>query len=327
LKSTRQDSGGVRVRAVGVVLALCAFAGCGGFQTEEISPLPIAFMRLDAGRGLSSVKDFAASIRMRDESDPSTQRPRLESNIHLLVVPTGELTRVPDAGSGSLPLDWSSDGFRLLVGRPGATSRVQLVTWNRLTGAYDSVPGAHSAGPASIADGPIRVALLEFLDRRDARRLGVLLHLDRGRREQISGGGGDNQPDVSPDGQKVVFVRAGRRSGDPMLMLKTVGEAEPRPIGRGRRPRFSRDGRFIAFLRTRSGNTDVWVMRSDGGAKRRITSSSYDEEFPAMSPDGKHVVYGSVRGDEEDRQLFIARLSDLREIQITQAGQSSRPVW
>ena len=68
-------------------------------------------------------------------------------------------------------------------------------------------------------------------------------------------------------------------------------------------------------------------MRADGTGKRALTDTVYDEEFPAVSPDGSFVVFASVRPPGEESQLFIVRASDRREKQLTQTGQNSRPIW
>jgi TolB protein len=127
----------------------------------------------------------------------------------------------------------------------------------------------------------------------------------------------------------VLFVRPPQGSGgEGLILLADSGTPEPRPLGRGAQPRFSRDGRWIAFTRRRGQNSDVWLMRADGSARRAITDSAlHDEEYPSLSPDGAYVVYASARGARGESQLFLTRLRDRREIQLTSRGQNTRPVW
>ena len=68
-------------------------------------------------------------------------------------------------------------------------------------------------------------------------------------------------------------------------------------------------------------------MRPDGSSKRAVTHSSYDELYPALSPDARYVVYSSVRGNSDQSQLFLTRISDGYEIQLTTNGQNARPIW
>jgi WD40 repeat protein len=81
----------------------------------------------------------------------------------------------------------------------------------------------------------------------------------------------------------------------------------------------------------RAGSTPGHARQSpallDGGAKRQLTRTDDVEEYPALSPDGRFVVYASTRGDSKSSQLYVARVSDGVEQEVTHAGQNSRPVW
>jgi tricorn protease len=62
-------------------------------------------------------------------------------------------------------------------------------------------------------------------------------------------------------------------------------------------PRFSPDGRWIAFSSNRYGNYDVFVIPSAGGAPRRLTYHSGNDEVVAWTRDSQRVVFRSARGD------------------------------
>ncbi len=62
-------------------------------------------------------------------------------------------------------------------------------------------------------------------------------------------------------------------------------------------PRFSPDGKWIAFTSNRTGNNDVFVMPSTGGEPKQITFYSGDDQALYWTPDGKGVVISSTRGD------------------------------
>ena len=60
-------------------------------------------------------------------------------------------------------------------------------------------------------------------------------------------------------------------------------------------PRFSPDGRWIAFTGEYSGNLDVYVVPAAGGEPRRLTWHPGPDEVQSWTPDGKDVVFSSGR--------------------------------
>ena len=62
-------------------------------------------------------------------------------------------------------------------------------------------------------------------------------------------------------------------------------------------PRFSPDGKWIAFSSNRYGNNDVFVVPSAGGAPRRLTFHTGNDEVVGWTRDSQNVIFRSARGD------------------------------
>lgn len=95
--------------------------------------------------------------------------------------------------------------------------------------------------------------------------------------------------DVSPDGRTIAFDLL----GDIYTMPITGGT--PTRIAEGLayevHPRFSPDGRRIAFTSDRGGGDNIWVMNTDGSDKRQLTKEDFRlMNQPSWSPDGRFIV-------------------------------------
>ncbi|MBW2558943.1 MAG: PD40 domain-containing protein [Deltaproteobacteria bacterium] len=60
-------------------------------------------------------------------------------------------------------------------------------------------------------------------------------------------------------------------------------------------PAFSPDGTVIAFSATRHGNTDVYLVPSDGGIPQRLTWHPGKDNVQGFTPDGTAVIFSSPR--------------------------------
>jgi hypothetical protein len=308
-------------------------AGCGGgVPLEDVPSDPIAFIRQEPRYGVSNVAEFMNSISIRRERFEQEASGRTKTTLALLTVPMREMKEIPDAGFGSFPFDWSGDGLRLLIGRAArGRGGYRLFAWNRLSGAYDRLTPDSTEGAAAFGERPIRLGWVGRIFRPGfPSEAGILVYTEHEGVRALPDAVGGRDPDIAPDGRTVLFVRDHERARDrSLIFLSTLEGEEARPIARGDQARFSRDGRWIAYVSRRSGNADVWLMRADGTSKRPITATPDDEEYPAPSPDGRYVVYSSVRkrGEQDDSQLFMTRVEDGSEIQLTRSGQNGRPVW
>src|SRR5882724_8758847 len=83
------------------------------------------------------------------------------------------------------------------------------------------------------------------------------------------------RPEFSPDGKRIVYASY---LGQPWHQLWTMpaqgGYAFPLSYGDfdNINPRWSRDGKHIAFISNRGGNTSLWIQDVPGGAQRQLVA-------------------------------------------------------
>jgi Tol biopolymer transport system component/tetratricopeptide (TPR) repeat protein len=110
-------------------------------------------------------------------------------------------------------------------------------------------------------------------------------------------------PVWSPDGQSVVFANDKEDGGTGNFEIFRIGLASDAPEQRltSRRrsdsnPAFSPDGRHIVFSSNTDGNTEIYVMNSDGTKLERLTRNLAEDTTPRFSSDGRRIIFSSNRG-------------------------------
>jgi len=112
-----------------------------------------------------------------------------------------------------------------------------------------------------------------------------------------------SDPQLSPDGRTVLFShtttdgQTGRRNAD-IYSVAADGSGEPRALISGDRsestPRWSPDGKQIAFLANRDGAPQIYLANADGTNVRKVTNLHAGAQAPFVwSPDGTRIAFVS----------------------------------
>lgn len=184
------------------------------------------------------------------------------------------------------------------------------------------LPGKQPAGAESKAVAPLDLARLRDFGKQDV------------------GLGGEPPFSISPDGRLAAMVL---RRGDPardsycigvaiipldggqarlvdaggefILRLSDVRGIPDLPIGNAEpvTPRWSPDGRWLAYLRRDRGRTRVWIASADGSGARPLSDPGQDARAVRWSADGRSllvttrpgVISGEVAVDAQGRHGFL----------------------
>ena len=105
---------------------------------------------------------------------------------------------------------------------------------------------------------------------------------------------------LSPDGKWVAYtvatpdLEANRNASNLWMAPVSGGDAiQLTRTGKDSSPKWSPDGKTIAFLSARSGDSQVYLLSTDGGEAHPLSKLSTGADFVKWSPDGKTIAFTS----------------------------------
>ena len=116
------------------------------------------------------------------------------------------------------------------------------------------------------------------------------------------------EPALSPDRKEIAFVSGGDiwtvpSAGGTAALLVSHSATEARPL-------YSPDGRQLAFISTRTGNGDIYVLTLGSGELKRLTFDDGLDQFDGWSRDGRWIYFSSTSRD-------IGGLNDIFRVKPT----------
>ena len=132
-------------------------------------------------------------------------------------------------------------------------------------------------------------------------------------------------PQLSPDGTQVAFVVTtidadADEYRSRIWLVPADGSVPPRPLTSGEKadtaPRWSPDGTRIAFLSTRGGKPQLYVLAIDGGEARKVTDQPEGAGEAAWSPDGARLAFAAAvkaKAEEENGDADKKKADDAKE--------------
>ena len=111
--------------------------------------------------------------------------------------------------------------------------------------------------------------------------------------------------DLSPDGLRIAFVVAEGNAERVFIRARGGGAARPLTSAPSSVPRWSPDGRWIAFARDRRLDGGVFLVRPDGTEERRLTDTG---GWPVWWPDGSKVAFRAI-GEDGNQEIRLVAVS------------------
>ena len=122
-------------------------------------------------------------------------------------------------------------------------------------------------------------------------------------------------PSISPDGKTVAYAWNGEEGGENFdIYVKLIDAGNPLRLTdtpeRERRPKWSPDGKYVAFERVKGVQLQLLLVPGLGGPERLLVEQQESAKVRggfAWHPDGKHIVYATT-GETEPIGLILLDL-------------------
>ena len=248
------------------------------------------------------------------------------SDVYLLPMSGGEPRRLTFDDNVITGLTWAEDGGSIVFSSERGAMAGTGSLWRVRVGASTSRPepeqlrgfGPRASGPVIARQGGL-LAYQEYFQNTNLWRVSTT-----GREPPqlvISSTREQNFPDYSADG-RIAF--ASNRSGNWETWIAGTDGSPPRKVtsyagAPAWHPRWSPNGRLLAFDHAAEGNADVYTITPEGSTTRPLTSEPSSEETPSWSRDGLSVYFSSNRSG--GFQIWkVATDRPAQPVQVTEGG-------
>src|SRR5262249_9952880 len=118
--------------------------------------------------------------------------------------------------------------------------------------------------------------------------------------------------DISPSGRRAVISARGQ-----ILTIATERGDVTRVVpdkmaSRSQFPKWSADGKYIAFVSDRSGRDEIWISDPEGRSPKKITDLDNEKGALVWTPDSRPLLYTAA-----DRKLYSYAVADGRTSVVT----------
>ena len=249
--------------------------------------------------------------------DPGGRRLAFKRHeVEIVVIGSGrEAVRALPARASWAGLTWTADGRSLVYSWFGKLAEVDLAS-----GAIGQPAAARALGP-DISDITIRGKRMAYVHWNFEHSIWQLSlrHAASPNVQLIASTMREDTPQFSPSGELIAF--ASERSGSTDIWVGNRDGTGLRRVtfldGHAGTPRWSRDGKWIAFdLRPPSSKPDIWIVSASGGEPRRIANNTGGADVPSWSQDGRWIYYHF----RSDGQIWKRPWQGGEAIQVTRHG-------
>jgi TolB protein len=108
----------------------------------------------------------------------------------------------------------------------------------------------------------------------------------------------NNDHGISPDGKLLAISDQSKEPHESVIYIVPITGGTPRRVTE-KTPSYwhgwSPDGKTLAYAGQRNGEFDIYVISTEGGEEKQLTTAKGLDDGPEYSPDGKYIYFNSER--------------------------------
>lgn len=133
-----------------------------------------------------------------------------------------------------------------------------------------------------------------------------------------------NGPEISPDGESIVFKLWTVYSDRNVIMTidRNGGDLGNIPHAEGWDPTWSPDGKYVLFASDMDGSIQLYTIRADGKQLKKISNLPAIRGRSDWSPDGQYIV--TYSGEPWHREVYIMNADGTNARVLSPAGGNSQ---
>ncbi len=149
-----------------------------------------------------------------------------------------------------------------------------------------------------------------------------VINSDGSGRTRLTVSGDAFYPTWSPRGDEIALARDPHGEGINIFKMKSDGT----DVVNNKHPAWSPDRSKIAFTSYRDGDSEIYVMNSDGSNQTRLTNNTAWDEYPTWSPDGSRIAFVSTRDGNDEIYSMKYDGSDVTRL-TNNSARDECPDW
>jgi len=207
------------------------------------------------------------------------------SQIFIMDSDGSNVRQITDSGFNAMP-SWSPDGSKLVFSQaPNSDSAPDLYTINTDGSGLQNITNTSTMREQNTdwsADGS---RIVYAGNGQNGSHIYSINPDGSGRKQITSGNGGDNEPEWSPDGSKIAFVRSDTTGTTRVYTMNSDGSGisklwQPAYVSNERSPSWSPDGTRITFSKLSDNYYSIYVYDLDSNSKVSGSYTSSNDQSP-----------------------------------------------